>query len=405
MNSLMLDDRINILFVVNTLQRRGAEQQLFSFIKELPPQINIGVFRFSADKSEFPEFCNYSKIKIISNKYRGSYNFLRFLPLYDCLSKGDYNIVITLGLGTALLLGRICAFLCGIKIIYSILNTYKNFNKIPLVFDDYFDLPNMLINKFSPMLFRKRILRFLPNSNKLSAKIKSNTALYSVETLYNGLSNKDFTNLCENNPAKNIQHILDKILGYPTIVQVGAVDKNKNQIFTLNCIKDLKKVMPDIRFLVIGDGNKKSELDKYAIANNLRENIIFAGNLDRNECLYLMNKSDLIVLTSNSESFPNVLVEGHALSLPVVAFDVGAVPEIVENGVTGYIVPKGDSAKFKKKITLLLKNPSIGIRMGKMGKKKVFGRFSMENKIKRFLFLLDTDIKQVKKKLQIQIGK
>ena len=75
-------------------------------------------------------------------------------------------------------------------------------------------------------------------------------------------------------------HILEKILHYPTIVQVGAVDKNKNQIFTLKCIKDLKRVIPDIRFLILGDGSEKSELEKYAVSNNLKENVIFAGQME-----------------------------------------------------------------------------------------------------------------------------
>ena len=396
------DDSVNILFIVNNLKRRGAEQQLFSFIKELPPRIHVSVFRFSADQNEFPELFNCSKIKIFSNKYRGAYNFLRFLPLYNCLSKGRYNIVITVGLGSALLLGRLCAFLCRIKIIYSILNTYQNFNRIPLIFDDYFDFPNLLLNRLGPKLFRKSILRFLPNSKKLSAKIRSKTTQYAVDTLYNGISNNDFITLSVNKNEKKIHYIFEKISHYPTIVQVGAVDKNKNQIFTLKCIKDLKRVIPDIRFLIIGEGSEKSELEKYAISNNLKENVIFAGQMERNQCFYLMNKSDLIVLTSKSESFPNVLVEGHALSLPVVAFDVGAVAEIVENGISGYIVQKNDHINFKKMINLLLENPSIARRMGEMGKKKVYERFSMKNKIDKFLFMVETDLKHIKTSLSHQ---
>ena len=120
-------NRIRILFVVNNLKRRGAEQQLFNFIKEMPDRFESHIFKFSDDDCEFPEFEHNDRVKVYSNRFQGTYNILKAWPIYLCLARGKYDVVVTVGLGAALLLGRFCAAICGQRIMYSILNTYENF--------------------------------------------------------------------------------------------------------------------------------------------------------------------------------------------------------------------------------------------------------------------------------------
>ena len=384
-------DNINILFIVNLLKRRGAEQQLFSFVKEFPPHLDVDIFRFSNADDEFPELFEYPRITIYSNKYLGTYNLLRFKSLYECLSKKRYDAVITLGLGAALFLGRICALLRGIKVVYSILTTFENFNNLPVMPGDYFDVLNKGINTLIPRMPGKRVYRFLPNSEKLTEKIRPALDGYPVQTLYNGLPKQEFDELLTYLPDERTQSILMQFEGYPTITQVGALDGTKNQLFTLECIKDIKKHVPDVRYLVIGEGGKKPELVRWALSNGLEKQVIFAGQLDRMDCLYLIKKSNLLVLTSESESFPNVLVEAQALSLPVVTFDVGAASEIIDHGVTGYVIQKGDQAGFKKYSIELLTDKDRATRMGKTGQERVLGLFGMERKIEKFLSILEKD--------------
>jgi glycosyltransferase involved in cell wall biosynthesis len=106
-----------------------------------------------------------------------------------------------------------------------------------------------------------------------------------------------------------------------------------------------------------------------------------------------MSKSNLLVLSSLSESFPNVLVEAHYLSLPVVTFDVGAAAEIVEHGRTGYVVTKGDQKSFEDCIYKILESKDRGRAMGKIGRERVLNLFSMEKKVARFLSLIEEDLK------------
>lgn len=391
------DRGIKIIFVVNWLKRRGAEQQLFDFIEELPPHVSVSIFRFSNTDDEFPELFRLAKVKIYSSRYLGTYNLLRLKSLYDCLSKEKYDVVVTLGLGAALFFGRVCAFLSGIKIVYSILNTFENFQKLPNLPGEYFDIFNKFTNKLISSLHGNRIFKFLPNSNKLAERISlSSRGSYPVQILHNGIPIEEFKKISEYKPNRKTTLVESQLKGSPTIIQIGALDINKNQIFSLECIRGIREQIPDIRFSIVGEGPKKFKLIKWTLANDLSDQVIFTGEMDRMECLYLMSKSDLLVLTSESESFPNVLVEAQALSLPVVAFDVGAVSEIIEHGVTGYVIGKGNCEGFKKAILKILSDKILATRMGKIGKKRAFNIFSMDKKVEHFLLMIENDFRAIR---------
>ena len=96
---------INTLFIVNTLKRRGAEQQLFSFFKALPPSVALHVFTFSNDHEDFAELFESERVTIHTNPYDGTYHPARMLPLVECLRQEDFDVVVTVGLGAALVFG------------------------------------------------------------------------------------------------------------------------------------------------------------------------------------------------------------------------------------------------------------------------------------------------------------
>ena len=143
--------------------------------------------------------------------------------------------------------------------------------------------------------------------------------------------------------------------------------------------------------LIVGDGDMRTQLESRVFENGLQKEVIFTGQLNREECLYLMSRSDLLVLTSKSESFPNVLAEAHALSKPVVTLNVGAASEIVEDGVTGYVIRDNDENIFKERIIKLLSDNNLANTMGENGKRRVFELFSMDRKVQQFLAMMKKD--------------
>lgn len=387
-------DRVRILFVVNSLKRRGAEQQLFSFVKALPDRFNISIFNFSNDSEEYPEFRHSSKYKIYSGKHKGTYNILRYRPLINCLSREKFDIVVTIGLGAALFFGRICAALKGVRVIYSTLNTFENFHNLPKL-GQYFDIFNMMLNNILNGQHKKRIYRFLPNSDGLSEKIRGNVKKYNVRTLHNGLPIEDFKLLLDYVPSNSMRQILKRINGVPSIAQIGILDHNKNHIFALECLLEIKKRQRDVHLLMIGDGPDRTMLSRWVYEHKLDSNVIFTGQLDRTETLYLMSKARLVILTSKSESFPNVILEAQALALPVVSCDVGAVSEIVLNCETGFIINNFNIADFVKATIAILNNKDLACNMGQKAKERAWALFGMHRKVYNFLEMVKEDLEQI----------
>src|SRR6202011_4083955 len=101
----------------------------------------------------------------------------------------------------------------------------------------------------------------------------------------------------------------------------------------------------------------------------LHEHFVLAGfraDLDR-----WLSAFDVTVLPSHTEGLPNVVLEAFAAGVPVVATAVGGTPEVVEDGVNGYLVPAGDPVSLAEKIALLLRSEALRREMGARGKATV----------------------------------
>jgi glycosyltransferase involved in cell wall biosynthesis len=386
---------INILFIVNSLKRRGAEQQLFSFFKSLPTSLSIHVFTFSNNSQEFPELFDYSNVSIHTNPYAGTYNLSRIRPLFECFKQEKIDAVVTVGLGAALVLGRLAAIMFNKKIIYSTLNTIENFNRLPKPKGAYFDILNLAINRILPLISNERVLRFLPNSDQLTHLVVPSLKRYPVRTLYNGIPLNELSAESEDPLPKAITTILSAIKARPCVIQVGALDANKNVMFTLECMRRVRESVSDACLLIVGDGPVKQDLEAWASANNMQDCVHFTGQLPRLGCLFIMKKASLITLTSLSESFPNVLLEGQALGLPAVTFDVGAAAEIVEHGETGYVTPINDQTAFTKGLVGLLKDHEKAKAMGKRAMERVRHKFSMDRKVETFMSMMKKDMRSL----------
>lgn len=127
--------------------------------------------------------------------------------------------------------------------------------------------------------------------------------------------------------------------------------------------------IPETRFVVVGDGERRAELEALAARHGLAERMRFLGW--RGDLVGIYAGLDVVVLTSANEGSPVSLIEAMAAARPVVATGVGGVPDLVEHGVNGLLVPPGDPSATAEAIAALLADGERRRAMGEAGRKRV----------------------------------
>jgi glycosyltransferase involved in cell wall biosynthesis len=137
--------------------------------------------------------------------------------------------------------------------------------------------------------------------------------------------------------------------------------------------------MSQVRFLVVGDGELREDLEAYARDLGLNGKALFIGWWRDLPCLYA--DLDVVALTSINEGTPVSLIEAMAAGVPVVATAVGGVPDVVVDGETGYLVEAGDVKEMAEAIIKLLRNPDRAKVMGSAGREAIYPRFAAQTLI------------------------
>lgn len=147
---------------------------------------------------------------------------------------------------------------------------------------------------------------------------------------------------------------------------------------------------PNARFLVVGDqgvvsgdgavSTYRQVLEQHSKRLGLADRLVFAGfRLDVPELLAELTVSVLPSITG--EGLPNSVLESMAAALPVVATNSGGTCEAVNNGQTGWLVPPSDAAALAQAMITLLQEPSLGLRMGEAGRRRIAERFSLDRMV------------------------
>jgi glycosyltransferase involved in cell wall biosynthesis len=141
----------------------------------------------------------------------------------------------------------------------------------------------------------------------------------------------------------------------------------------------LARRFPDVCFLVVGDGGSKKELEEHARRLGLGQRIVFTGF--RGDVPDLLCEVAVSVLPSLSEGTSNTLLESMAAGIPVIATTVGGNPEVIQDGISGLLVPPRDSGALAAATARLLEDGDLALRLGRAGMRRVSELFSIEGSV------------------------
>jgi len=175
--------------------------------------------------------------------------------------------------------------------------------------------------------------------------------------------------------------------GCPVVGNVAALTDHKDHVTLIEAAARVRLRVPDARFVVVGEGELRPRLEALCRELGLQDRLIFAGfrdDLDR-----LFPAFAVFCLSSQMEGLGTSLLDAMAFSRPVVATAAGGIPEAVEDGVTGRVVPVRDPAALADALVELLTDPDKARAMGAAGRRHFEERFTAERMVEETLSAYD----------------
>jgi glycosyltransferase involved in cell wall biosynthesis len=274
---------------------------------------------------------------------------------------------IILNLSADLKVAGIAARLAGVQHII-----YRRGSAIPI--------RNTILNRY---LFCSIVDEVIANSEETRRTILSkNPKLINsnkIRIIYNGINLEKF----DSTPVKyHYQREGDEWI----IGNAGRLVKQKGQKYLLDIAEELKNRGYNFKIIIAGEGKMENELKNFVKKRKMENYIKFVGFVD--DMKGFMESVDIFILTSIWEGFGYVIVEAMAARTPVVAFDISSNPEIIEDGVTGYLIDPFDTNEMTSKISLLIDNHDLFRLMAKAGRMRVEELFSIDKTQERLESIL-----------------
>jgi glycosyltransferase involved in cell wall biosynthesis len=169
----------------------------------------------------------------------------------------------------------------------------------------------------------------------------------------------------------------------PVVGNVAALVAHKGQRYLIEAVPVIVHRLPDVQVLLFGEGELRSQLQRQIKALGLDHHVRLVGF--QPNVLALIKSLDVFVMSSITEGLGTSILDAMASSKPVVATDAGGIPEVVEHGVTGLLVPAQKPAAMAEAILRLLNDAPLRTQMGNAGLERVRARFSVDRMVDQTL--------------------
>jgi glycosyltransferase involved in cell wall biosynthesis len=194
--------------------------------------------------------------------------------------------------------------------------------------------------------------------------------LSKLHVVHNGINTARFKDFI---PQPALRHSLDIPEGAPVIGTVGRLNEVKRQDILLEAFSELRRRIPTVHLLLVGDGPERSRLEQIANHLGVADAVRFAGYQAQPQ--RYLGVMDFFVLTSRSEGMPLSVLEAWAAGVPVITSRVGGLPELIEQGVTGLLVEFGDRPALVQALYAGLTDAQLRDDLRDAARQRVLDRF------------------------------
>ena len=158
----------------------------------------------------------------------------------------------------------------------------------------------------------------------------------------------------------------------------SSAERYKGFDTLIRVLPGLLRDTPDLHLVLVGDGDDRPSLEMLAKEMHVVQRVHFISGLSREQIVACYAGADVFALPSGGEGFGLVFLEAMALGKPVVGGNHGGIPDIIEDGSTGFLVTHGDEGRLSEKLNLLLRDSALREQMGRRGQDRVRQKFAFE---------------------------
>jgi len=381
-NDISTIKRVKLAHLIARMGTGGAEENTSYTIRGLDKA------KYEIDLIVGDEFGNHyerifqkEKIKVIQiSRFIGNLNFwydiTLFINLIKIFYRNRYDIVHTHGTKAGII-GRIAAKITGVPIIIHGLHG----SALDAFSSKWLNILFLYLERLAGSFTDAHIsVSTILSQNYLKQKIGKAERYYTVR------SGMELSNFFQDNEP-GIEAIRKEFSIGPDDFVIGNISRLellKGHSLLLRAFKILREQEKDksrrIILMIIGDGEEKDNIYQDIKKLGLEKSVILKGY--RNDIPNILATIDLLVHTSFREGLPRVLVQAAATGIPMVAFNVDGIPEIIRDGYNGFLVEPKNINQLVEKITIYLRKPELLKMHGDNSKKVVKNRWTIEGMVK-----------------------
>ncbi|NEU76498.1 glycosyltransferase family 4 protein [Hassallia byssoidea VB512170] len=366
-----------VLYIITKSELGGAQKNVYDLIANFHKdyEFNLATSRFGF-LTEVVSSLDVS-VYLISNLNRDIKLSSDFLAIKECISliKKIKPDIIHAASSKAGVVARIAGWVC----------------KIPVVFTAHgwgFTPGSPKLRGFIALISEKLLT---PLTAKLICVCESDRQL----ALSLGVGNQNSLCTIRNGIANNPVPIANSSQQPPKLIMVARFNEQKDQTTLLQAIAELSN--HDYHLDLVGSGSSLEFCKDLAHSLGIAEKVSFLG--DRTDVPNLLAQSQIFILSTHYEGLPISILEAMRAGLPVVATSVNGIPEEVEHGKTGLLVPRKDVQALANALQTLIQSPDLRQQMGEAGRQKFEQEFTVERMINETKAVYEEILKKKPNKL------
>ena len=343
----------------------GTQQMLLEFLRHASPSKYIFYLCVLLEYDLLNDEVTKLNIENTSLNMRRYWDLRAWWKLYMFAKNKQIDLMRTYGL-KAHIIGRIVGKLLGVPVVVTSVRSTDPWRKWYHVLLDFVTsgLTDIYISNSEAGRMATHHREHIPLSKIITIPNGVDLSRYVLDTfeaLHTSRTYRQQFGISATAPVVGIIANLRKMKGHTTIIDALVL---------------IQKDFPDVRCLIVGDDFLNGEVHRYVQNKHLEDTVIFTGF--RQDIPQILSMLDLFLFPSLWEGFPTAVLEAMALKKPVIASQVGGIPEIVEPDRTGLLIPPQEPRALADAVIFLLNNPEIATKMGQAGYERVQQYFSID---------------------------